>query len=905
MMANDATAETGGGNILCFAGTNVAVGVLDARTSADRASGSLASQANWGAVGVTAAAGSILESSAPGAATVHIYGSATSLAASNAIGGYDVREYRLQYSVNLTTWTDLATIITPDAQITFIDPAPAKTMRFYRVITSDSNIRLVPAMPVFLPDGTVKLSWTSNYVSSFAGANVIALETDKVAANSGAGGINLLEASDVTVSAVAVSVNRVTSDGGIVAASDSGSDLTTYANGSVVFRTINGSIVLNDTNGDLVAVSVNGAGNAHIAAGGAGDVVANSDIITDTGHVTVISAQNVRFNRGAEIRTAAAGTINVEAGGSVVMDDTSLFIANSGDIRVAASANVTLGGLLTTGNVAVAATNGWILDGGDTFVDIVATAARLNAGMGVGTLGSGADNPIEITVATVSARAGAGGVNLLETDTLMVGDVSATVRKVLSAGTLLAVTEATQSDVVTVRGNGSIVLQTVTGALTLNDGTAAADGVAVRADGSGNIRLFAGGGADVVLNGDTVSAAGNISVLANSITFGAFADVRTGGTGTADLEAFANSVLMAGSSVIETAGGNIRVKAAQNVTIGLLDARTPFDRASGTVANQANWGNVSVLAIAGTINEADSSAAKVVDVYGNAGRFVSAISVGLQGLAPNPLETELATISINTGSGGLNVLDLTALATGSVNTVPANRVLPDGTVALEADDAVSTGNIKTGGTATIASDQNIPILNYPKFDVVSVLTTGTAANSLTGLYEQVVQIANPTGSTVDAVRIVISNLPSGVQVVNAAGTIGGLPYVLYNLPLAAGQTVNIVIEYYAPSPQFIPTSAVFLPQVVLAIPDPNPVGILITDLDIFRNPARRNTVVFSSLWNRTYYMQFSDDGTNWKTVLSPIIGTGRDYVWIDSGPPKTDSDSVGVIQRYYRLVLTP
>ena len=149
--------------------------------------------------------------------------------------------------------------------------------------------------------------------------------------------------------------------------------------------------------------------------------------------------------------------------------------------------NVTLGGVITTtGHVSVTATSGSILDGDSTgSVDIVANGLRLWAGTGIGQLG-GSVNPIETTVTTVSGRAGSGGISLRETNTLIVGDTSATIKRVSVNASVSDVTDATQSDLVT-SANGSIVLRVVTGNLTLNDGTAADNNIAVSAHGTGNI----------------------------------------------------------------------------------------------------------------------------------------------------------------------------------------------------------------------------------------------------------------------------------------------------------------------------------------------------------------------------------------------------------------------------------
>ena len=51
----------------------------------------------------------------------------------------------------------------------------------------------------------------------------------------------------------------------------------------------------------------------------------------------------------------------------------------------------------------------------------------------------------------------------------------------------------------------------------------------------------------------------------------------------------------------------------------------------------------------------------------------------------------------------------------------------------------------------------------------------------------------------------------------------------------------------------------------------------------------------------TYYIEYSADLTDWKLVPSPIVPTADRYMWIDSGPPKTESHpSTGT--RFYRVL---
>ena len=231
-------------------------------------------------------------------------------------------------------------------------------------------------------------------------------------------------------------------------------------------------------------------------------------------------APALTFTDGADIDTVGAGTMDLEARtGSILLSTTSDQTTGSGDIRFFAYVNITLGGMThTTGSVSLTADTGWIHDGdSDGNVDIEASGLRLDAAVEVGQLGESV-NPIETTVTTVSARAGAGGISLLESDDLIVDDTTVAVNRVdvdaTTDGVTDVVTDLTQSDLVTTDGSdGSIVVRLVDGNLTLNDGSTPDDDRAVRADGIGSVLLeIVGAGRDALIYAGVASGTGNVVV---------------------------------------------------------------------------------------------------------------------------------------------------------------------------------------------------------------------------------------------------------------------------------------------------------------------------------------------------------------------------------------------------------
>ena len=120
--------------------------------------------------------------------------------------------------------------------------------------------------------------------------------------------------------------------------------------------------------------------------------------------------------------------------GSITMSDTTLFKAcgTTGDIRLLAAQHVILGDIEAVGDVSLTATSGSITDAdavtttNDTDVDVTASGLRLWAGVGIGET----VDHLEASVDTVSARATVGGIYLLESDGVTVGDVAVVFNRV-------------------------------------------------------------------------------------------------------------------------------------------------------------------------------------------------------------------------------------------------------------------------------------------------------------------------------------------------------------------------------------------------------------------------------------------------------------------------------------------
>ena len=459
----------------------------------------------------------------------------------------------------------------------------------------------------------------------------------------------------------------------------------------------NGNIVIDVVLGDLTvssAVSANGSGNVLLNVLGSGASIASSaNIQSGSGNISLLAAKDVTFTNNADVLTngsGSTGTIDIEAGsGTIDLSTGSDQTAGSGAIRLNAGTDVKLGGTVTTdGNVSVKAGGSISDNDSDGSNDISAAGLRLNAGVGIGT---GA-NPIETTVATVSARAQGGGIYLLEADALSVDDVGLSVNRVASNATTSTTdtTDAVQSDIRTTGGNGNIVLRTTNGKITLNDGTAADDDTAISANGTGNILVEAiGAGTDIEANADvitlntagTASGTGNISVLAaQSVSFTGTSDIRTSSTagtdGSIDVLAGTGSITQSATSLFKTTGatGNVRLDAATNVVVGDIESAD---------------GKVSITATSGSITDADA----LVDSANDADQDITASGLRLNagtfiGDSVNHLETTVGTLSARAGNGSIYLLEADALSVDDVG-LSVNRVASNATTSTtDTTDAV-------------------------------------------------------------------------------------------------------------------------------------------------------------------------------------------------------------------------
>ena len=504
-----------------------------------------------------------------------------------------------------------------------------------------------------------------------------------VAATTTSGGVDISNTGNLDINTVDAVVGIVGISGVVTVTAASNITVT-----NAVSTTVAGTITM-DAQGATAVLTVN---NPITSANGTITLKADDDVIFSAAGDVTSTLGNVAVTADDDA-TADAG-----AGGALAMVDGTVINAGSGTIALAADENITLGGLVTTNNTGTAVTltsaSGAIVDGGATDVDVVAAAGRLVIDAVTG-VGSGA--ALETTVASLDIdNATSGNIDIAETD-----DV-----------TVFKAAQATA---------GSIQVVSATGAITVDNGGAAAN--AITAVGAGTVTLTANAGfgaGNVTINDGISTVAGGTTVTVNGfISFAAEGDI-TSTSGFVTLFAGNGVVTMVDGTVINAGSGIINIRADGNLTIGRL---VTTDTSDAAVTLEVTVGGV-----------IDGGATGGVDVEATGGRLVIDSRTGVGSEAA--LETTVASLDIdNLTTGNIDIAETDAVTivkavqgtTGNIQVVaaagtitvdsagsPANAIstLLTGTVTLDAigaasDVVVNDGISTASGTITVTADNDI------------------------------------------------------------------------------------------------------------------------------------------------------------------------------------------------------
>jgi hypothetical protein len=173
-------------------------------------------------------------------------------------------------------------------------------------------------------------------------------------------------------------------------------------------------------------------------------------------------------------------------------------------------------------------------------------------------------------------------------------------------------------------------------------------------------------------------------------------------------------------------------------------------------------------------------------------------------------------------------------------------------------------------------------------------------NRQTGLYEHTLTVTNTAQREIAGFDLSISGLPAGVQVFNASDCEDGTWCVQHRQPLAAGASVTLILEYYAPV-----RGTVIEPKVTVSLvtePESDPAaaapGLAVDRCEMLEDGL---LIEFTATPGSLYEVQYSNDNAVWKVSPTRIRAAGNRVQWIDRGPPRTDSPPADKSSRFYRV----
>jgi hypothetical protein len=176
---------------------------------------------------------------------------------------------------------------------------------------------------------------------------------------------------------------------------------------------------------------------------------------------------------------------------------------------------------------------------------------------------------------------------------------------------------------------------------------------------------------------------------------------------------------------------------------------------------------------------------------------------------------------------------------------------------------------------------------------------------LTGLYEQKITVTNVAARAIAGFDLSISGLRAGVILYNGTATGESGATIAWHLPMKAGESVPMVLEYYAsprgtvPTPVISAALASLNAQALRALSDAAP-GFAVNRL--VKQADGSVVIEFNADPGKHYRIQYSSDAATWNTCPISIQAGGTKVQWIDRGPPWTDSPPSSAPRRFYRIL---
>jgi membrane-bound inhibitor of C-type lysozyme len=294
-------------------------------------------------------------------------------------------------------------------------------------------------------------------------SNAIKTQVSILSAHS-ATGIYVQEVDGLTVSSTrAISVQQSNFNSTTTTITDSDwEDAETTTNGSIKLQTLAGNLVLSDGNANGYAVRAHGSDDVLLQTLATdGDIIVNADVLSATGHISLLAADDLHLNASGDLATGGSGTIYLQSGNGtidatgVTVDGINLnatITTADGDILLRSARDIRLNGDITsgTGDIGLIATrdvvqSSAVATGASFFVDAGGSWTMLPGGSVTANRNLlalvGVDINLDVLAATnVSLQAGGNIIDANGGDVLNIASVNLIMRAggAIGASDLLA-----------------------------------------------------------------------------------------------------------------------------------------------------------------------------------------------------------------------------------------------------------------------------------------------------------------------------------------------------------------------------------------------------------------------------------------------------------------------------------
>jgi len=270
----------------------------------------------------------------------------------------------------------------------------------------------------------------------------------------------------------------------------------------------------------------------------------------------------------------------------------------------------------------------------------------------------------------------------------------------------------------------------------------------------------------------------------------------------------------------------------------------------------------------------------------------------------------------NTATNSTQIFTLGTLAGGGFTNI-TYEVAPTNTGAFQLAASVGAPNLADTNPLNNFATSPLTVTNYGPGNLQVIGNTGVTTNFQNGLLEETVTIANAGTNEVAAFRLV-ARMRSTNQFFNSVGTnlysagttVHFDPFVVDNGPLAAGSSVELLLQF---APRTVPLSAFpILTAHPLSVANWSPPrattnSAALNFTRIVKIPNGDMLLEFPTTAGQKYTVVYSDNVLFSNAVIAPpaVTAYANEMQWIDYGPPTTLSAPSNAPARFYRVYKNP